>query len=311
MSSAAPASPAAPGGILPARVILPLLLCTLIWGSTWTAIRHQLGVVDLNWSIAYRFTIATVAMYALARREGAPTGISRAQFPLVATIAVSQFLLNFVCIYRAEGYITSGLVAMIFSLLIVPNALFGWLFMGHRVGGAFIVGTVMAIAGMALLFAPQIAGMQAGSGHIALGVLLSFGAVLSASVGNLLQASRRANAMHWATLLFWAMGLAALFNALLALATAGMPTFDPRPGYWLATLYLGLFGTALSFPVYLSVIRLIGPARAAYSGIIVPIVAMGLSTMLEGYRWTLPAIAGSILAIAGLFFALRARSEAA
>lgn len=310
MSSAAPAAATAPGGMLPARVIVPLLLCTLIWGSTWTAIRHQLGQVDPSWSIAYRFAIAAATMYVLARREGAPTAISRDQFPLVATIALAQFLLNFVCIYRAEAYITSGLVAMIFSLLIVPNALFGWLFMGHRVGAPFIIGTAMAVAGMALLFEPQIAGMQAAGGHIALGVALSFGAVLSASVGNLLQASSRANKMHWATLLLWAMGLASLFNALLALATAGPPTFDPRPDYWIATLYLGLFGTALSFPVYLSVIRLIGPARAAYSGIIVPVVAMGFSTVLEGYRWTPEAVAGSVLAVAGLFFAMRARGTA-
>lgn len=308
MSRAAPVSAPDATGALPMRVVIPLLLCTLIWGSTWTAIRHQLGMVDPSWSIAYRFAIAAVTMYVLARREGAPTGISRDQVPLVATIALAQFLLNFVCIYHAEAYITSGLVAMIFSLLIVPNAIFGRLFMGHRVGLSFIVGTAMAVAGLALLFEPQIGAMQGGGGHVALGVALSFGAVLSASVGNLLQASNRANRMHWATLLLWAMGLASLFNALLALATAGPPTFDPRPAYWIATLYLGLLGTALSFPVYLSVIRLIGPARAAYSGIFVPIVAMGFSTILEGYRWTPEAIAGSVLAVAGLFFAMRGRA---
>ena len=105
------------------------------------------------------------------------------------------------------------------------------------------------------------------------------------------------------------MGLAALFNALLALATTGLPPFEPRPSYWIATLYLGLLGTALSFPVYLAVIRLIGPARAAYSGVMVPIVAMGFSTLLEGYRWSPEPIAGAVLAVTGLAFALRARSQ--
>jgi drug/metabolite transporter (DMT)-like permease len=311
MSSAAPAPTAHSSGVLPARVILPLAICTLIWGSTWTAIRYQLGTVDHNWSIAYRFGIAALTMYVLARRYGAPVLVRRDELPLVTAVAVMQFLLNFVCIYAAESHITSGLVAMIFSLLIVPNAVFGWLFMGHRVGASFIFGTALAVAGMALLFHPQLGQVGgSGDGNIALGVALTLGAVFSASFGNLLQATRRAGQMHWATLLLWAMGLAALFNALLALVTTGAPQWDPRPSYWIATVYLGFLGTALSFPVYLLVIRLIGPARAAYSGIIIPIVAMGFSTVLEDYRWTPEAIAGSVLAVIGLYFAMRARKPA-
>ncbi len=304
------ASEAGATGMLPARVILPLVLCTLIWGSTWTAIRYQLGVVDHSWSIAYRFGLAALTMYVLARRNGAPIMVRRQDLMLVTAVAVMQFLLNFVCIYAAEGHITSGLVAMIFSLLIVPNALFGWLFMGLKVSRSFIIGTVLAVAGMALLFHPQLGDVGGGDGHILLGVALTLGAVFSASVGNLLQATKRAGAMHWATLLLWAMGLAALFNALLAFALTGPPQWDPRPSYWIATVYLGLLGTALSFPVYLMVIRLIGPARAAYSGIIIPIVAMGFSTILEGYRWTPEAIAGAMLAVIGLYFALSARKPA-
>ncbi len=310
MSDTVTASEATSSGVLPARVILPLAICTLIWGSTWTAIRYQLGVVDHNWSIAYRFGIAALTMYALARHYGAPIRIRRDELGLVTGVAVMQFLLNFIFIYAAEGYITSGLVAMVFALLVVPNTVLGWLFMGLKVGRSFIIGIVLAVPGMALLFQPQLGAVGGSDSRILLGVALTLGAVISASIGNLLQATKRAGAMHWATLLFWAMGLAALFNALLAVALTGAPQWDPRPSYWIATVYLGLLGTALSFPVYLMVIRLIGPARAAYSGILIPIVAMGFSTILEGYRWTPEAIAGSILAVIGLYFALSARKPA-
>lgn len=309
--TAPPAVTAAePAGQPPMRVLLPLALCTLIWGSTWTAIRYQLGTVDHNWSIAYRFAIATVAMVGLARFYRAPIAIRWENLPLVIAIALMQFTINFVCIYAAEGYIASGLVAMIFALLVVPNALFGRIFLGQRVGLSFMVGVLMAIGGMVLLFHPQIAKMGARDDHVLLGVGLTLAGVLSASAGNLFQASRRAGTIHWATLLLWGMGLAALFNALLALALAGAPQWDPRPEYWFATIYLALAGSALTFPIYLSVIRRIGPARAAYSGIITPIVAMGLSTLLEGYVWTPEAVAGSLLAVAGLYFAMRTRSPA-
>ncbi len=112
--------------------------------------------------------------------------------------------------------------------------------------------------------------------------------------------------MHWATILLWAMGIATVINTLLALATVGLPTFDPRPAYWIATFYLGMVGSALSLPIYLVAIRHIGPAKAAYTSILVPVVAMVFSTFLEGYHWTPAAIAGAVLACAGLVFALRA-----
>jgi drug/metabolite transporter (DMT)-like permease len=301
------AAPRTIGG-LPIRVVLGLGFATLVWGSTYTAIRHQFGVVDPRWSIAYRFAIATATMYAIARRTGAPIAITRRELPVVAGIALSQFVLNTTLLYGATAYITSGLVAMIFALLILPNAVLGWLFMGQRVGLGFMFGTLLAVIGTALLFEPQIGALTADRTRIAIGIGFATAGVLASSVGNLLQGSRRANGMHWATVMLWSMALATPINILLALATVGLPAFDPRPAYWIATVYLGMCGSALSLPIYLVAIRHIGPARAAYSSILVPVVAMAFSTILEGYHWTTAAITGSILAFAGLFFALRART---
>lgn len=300
----------APAGVLSGKVILPFAIATLIWGSTWTAIRYQLGVVDPSWSIALRFTIAAIALslYALATR--APLRVSRAELPLVVGLAFTQFLLNFIFVYRAEAYITSGLVAMIFALLIIPNAILGRLLLGHRVGRNFILGSILATIGMALLFHKEVENAASGGGAAAIGIGLTLAAVLASSCGNLIQASPRAHRMHWAALIIWSMLLGALFNALLALATSGLPAFDPRPSYWLAALFLGLFGSALTFPTFMFVIRQLGPAKAAYSSVLTPIIAMLLSTILEGYRWTPSAIAGSLLAITGLVVALKARKPA-
>ena len=68
-----------------------------------------------------------------------------------------------------------------------------------------------------------------------------------------------------------------------------------------------MFASALAFPLYFGVIRAIGPAKAAYSSVMVPVIAMLLSTLFEGYRWSALAVAGAVLAIAGLVIALRAR----
>lgn len=293
------------------RLLAAFLIATLIWGSTWTAIRYQLGTVDPSWSIAFRFAVASILLGGYARWIGAPLRIARRELPLVIALALAQFMLNFQFVYRAEAYITSGLVAMMFALLIIPNALLGRLLLGHKVGRNFILGSLLAVLGMALLFQKEIQDAAAGGGVALLGIGLTLAGILGASLGNIVQASRRADAMHWVTMIVWGMALGAIGNALLALATTGLPIFDPRPSYWLAVVYLALFGSALTFPLYLFVIRQIGPARAAYSSVLVPIVAMVFSTVLEGYRWTPSAVAGSMLAIAGLVLALKARSPAA
>jgi len=298
-------------GAVSGRLLLAFLVATLIWGSTWTAIRYQLGVVDPSWSIAFRFAMAAILLAGYARWIGAPLRITRRELPVAAAFGLAQFVFNFQFVYRAEAYITSGFVAMMFALLIIPNAIFGRVLLGHRVGRNFILGSLLSTLGMALLFHKEIQDAATGGGAALLGIGLTLGGILAASMGSMVQASRRADAMHWVTMIVWGMVLGAIANALLALATTGLPIVDPRPSYWFAIVYLALFGSALTFPVYLFMIRQIGPARAAYSGVLIPIVAMLFSTLLEGYRWTPSAVAGTVLAVAGLVVALKARKPAA
>jgi drug/metabolite transporter (DMT)-like permease len=65
----------------------------------------------------------------------------------------------------------------------------------------------------------------------------------------------------------------------------------------------------VTFSLYYPVVRKVGPAKTAYSSVLVPIIAMGFSTWLEDYRWTPLTIAGALLALAGMAAALsRSRS---
>ena len=88
------------------------------------------------------------------------------------------------------------------------------------------------------------------------------------------------------------MAIGALVDAVIAFAVAGPPVFDPRPGYWLGVVYLALAASVLCFSLYFPVVRKIGPGKAAYSSVIVPVIAMALSTAFEDYRWTALSIGG-------------------
>ncbi len=294
-------------GILTPRVLVSFALISLIWGSTWLVIKDQLATVPPVWSVSYRFMAASAAMFVVVAIRRQPLALSRSGQIWAVLLGLTQFALNFNFVYGAELYITSGLVAVMFALLMVPNAIFGRFFLGQRIRPGFIAGSAIAIIGISMLFVQEYRLAPAGSEAVFIGIGLTSVAILCASAANILQATEGAKANPILTLLAWAMFWGMLFNALFGLATVGAPSFDPRPQYLLGILYLGVIGSAVTFPIYFGLIREIGAAQAAYTSVIVPIVAMVLSTLFEGYRWSPLALSGAVIAIAGLVYAMRTR----
>lgn len=292
-------------GLRDPKILLPFILITLIWSSTWIVIKDQLGVVPPPWSVTYRFLTAGAAMFAIALFNGVSLRIGRAGHGLALAIGIPQFALNFNFVYAAEHYVTSGLCAVVFALLMVPNALGARVFFGQTVSARFLAGSAVALIGIVLLFVQEARGATVPLMSTLLGVGLTLLGVLSASAANVMQLSQVTRNQPISAFLAWAMLYGALANGAFALLTAGPPVGELRIGYWLGVGYLGLFASALAFVFYFRIIRVIGPAKAAYSSVLVPILAMAISTVAEGYHWSPLAIAGALLAIAGLLIALR------
>lgn len=304
-------APAGPVSFLQLRVLLPFILITLIWGSTWIVIRDQISTVPPVWSVTYRFIIAASAMFAFALATGASLRIGRNGHILALAFGIPQFFLNFNLVYAAEHYITSGLVAVVFALLMVPNSALSWIFLKQRVTGSFVLGSAVALAGVALLFVQEMRASEATPREVLVGIGLTLLGVLSASVANVMQGAERMRTRPVAAMLAWGMFYGVIANAITAWMLYGAPTAEARFGYWAGLVYLGLFASAIAFTFYFGLLRTIGPGRAAYSSVLVPILAMGFSTAFEAYRWSTLAVAGGLLALAGLIIALRSRKPAA
>jgi drug/metabolite transporter (DMT)-like permease len=282
-------------------------IVTMIWGSTWLVIRTQLASVPPSWSVAWRFLLAATVMFALCLVTGKSLRIGRRGHGFALVMGVFQFALNFNLVYRAEHYLTSGLVALAFALLIVPNALLSWLFLGQRVSMGFIIGSVIGIAGIGLLFARDLVAPGADPVLLLTGLALALGGVLSASVGNVLQAGPLGRSLPLEGGIAWSMAYGGLLNVAIAWSLAGPPVFDMSPGYMAGLGWLAVVASAGAFSLYYALIRDIGAGKAAYTGVVIPFVAMGLSTVFEGYRWSPQAAAGAALAAVGLVVALRSR----
>ncbi|MEO0032582.1 MAG: hypothetical protein RIS94_2340 [Pseudomonadota bacterium] len=287
-------------------IIAGFILVTLIWGSTWLVIKGQVGSVPPSWSVAYRFTLASGAAFALAALRRDRIRLGPAGLRLSLLIGLLQFTGNFQFVYRAEQHLTSGLVAVLFALLMVPNALLARAFLGLALTRRFLIGSAIALVGIALLLLHEARVAPAG-GHVLLGAVLTLCGIACASSANVLQATREARRHPPFTLLAWAMLWGALADLAYAWITAGPPVTEPRADYLLGIAYLALAGSVVTFPIYSVLLRTLGPGRAAYSSVAIPVVAMALSTLFEGYRWSLLAGAGAALAMAGLVVALNAR----
>ena len=295
-----------PHALLRPRIALPFLIVALIWGSTWWVITGQIDGVPPSWSVTWRFMLATPCMFALALVTGKSLRIGTKGQALAIFIGVTQFCFNFNFVYRAELHLTSGIVAVMFGMLIVPNALLGRALLGQQVTARFLLGSLVAIAGIAMLLVHE-ARLSPLGGNIPLGIALAIGGILSASVANVIQANPTGRALAMASLLAWSMLYGVIADFALAWITAGPPILPDNSSYWGGIVWLALAGSVVTFPLYYTIVRDIGAGRAAYNSVFVVVIAMLISTFIEGYEWSLLAAGGALLALAGMVVALRAK----
>lgn len=289
-------------------VALPFIIVTVIWSSTWIVIRDQLGSVPPSWSVCYRFALGALGMVLLARIRRVPLWIGWDGIAFAGLLGLAQFVLNFNFVYRAEHYLTSGVVATVFAMLLIPNSLLAWLFFRQRPTLGFLAGSAVAVAGILLLLLHEYRAAVIDPRHIMLGIGLCLAGLTSASCANVMQGSSIARRLPMIAVLGWAMLLGAAMDGIYAWIAYGPPVIDLRPGYLLGVAYLAIAGSVITFPLYFHLIQSLGAARAAYCGVVVPILAMLISTVAEDYAWTVTTILGAALAVVGMMVAMRARN---
>ncbi|MDC8753927.1 DMT family transporter [Erythrobacter sp. sf7] len=294
--------------MLSPRVLVPFALTGTIWGSTWFVITGQIDGVPAAWSVFYRFLLACPALFMVAVLMGKRLRLNAREQLLALGVGLAQFSGNFLFVYHAEMHITSGIVAVMFALLMVPNAIFARMFIGEKVQGGFIGGSVVAIAGVAMLLVHEWRAAPL-DGNVGLGIVLAIGGMLAASIANVVQANPTGRGVPMVSLLAWAMLYGTIFDLFFALATAGPPPLPEKWQFWAGTAYLALIGSVVTFPLHYNLVREIGAGRTAYNGIVTVCVAMLLSTLFEGYRWTPLTAGGAGLALLGMGLALRSKSR--
>lgn len=286
------------------------VIASLIWGSTWLAIKFQLGVMGAEWSVALRFAIAAAVLGGFCALTKRSLRFDRRTHAFLALQGALLFGFNYVGVYWAEQYATSGLVAVLFSTIVFMNPIGARLVFGAPLTIRTVIAASLGVVGVALLFLPEITHARQG-GDAALGIALGLGATMIASGGNLAAMRNQAAGIPVLTGTAWGMLYGALTAAAIGLVLGATWSFDARWPYVSSLLYLAVFGSVIAFGAYLTLLKDVGPASTSYVAVATPIVAMVLSTLFEGYRWTIVAALGVALAVAGNWLALAPGRRAA
>jgi drug/metabolite transporter (DMT)-like permease len=278
----------------------------LIWGSTWLAIRFQLGVVDPLVSVTYRLLGAAGLMLLYCRLRGINLRFGLSEHLFIGLQGLCLFGFNYWLVYEAEEVLPSGLVAIIFSGVLFANVLNGRIFLKAPVQRHVVVGGLLGMTGIGSIFVNELATFSL-SNRGAQALTMALVSVYLASLGNILSArSQRAGLTVIQT-----NSLGMLYGglAMLAVSTAlGKPfVFDTSLRYIASLGHLTVFGSVIAFGCFLTLVGRIGADRAAYVTLVMPVIALILTTVFEGYDWTPSALFGVALVMCGNYLALRQR----
>jgi drug/metabolite transporter (DMT)-like permease len=269
-----------------------------IWGSTWLVIKYQYGVVAPEVSVAYRFGLAALILFAWCVASRESLRFDRHMHGSFALLGMLQFALNYVFVYLAEQYLTSGLVAVVFVLMVFWNLLGAHLLFGQILAPRLIVGACCGLIGVALVFWPELAEVRGDMAQVE-GLVFAVLGTLGASAGNLWSQRLYAQGIRVLPCTAWAMLYGSTAVALYS-AVRGIPfNWDGSTVYLSSLAYLTVFGSVIAFAGYLTLLKRIGAGRAGYTSAVIPVLAMIISTFFEDYAWTVPAIAGMALVLVG------------
>lgn len=207
----------------------------------------------------------------------------------------------------AESYLASGIIAVIFSLIVFFNIINSRIFLKRPITPNIAMGGLVGLSGICLLFYPELA--TVGKGNAAMtGFGLALTAVFIASLGNMAATRNGLTGLSVWSINAWGTLYGAIALTIIALFTETEFTYDYSLSYTASLVYLSIFGTILAFGAYLKLMVLIGPEKAGYGALLIPFVAIILSTIFESYQWTSMAITGFILAGLGNYLVMSRKS---
>ena len=279
----------------------------LIWGSSWIMIKFQVEVVSASISIFYRFFLAAIILQCLCLIKRQKSVYDLREYIFIAIQGFCLFAVNYWLFYLSAEYLSSGLMALIFSTIVVMNMINGRIWFGTTINLKMVFGAMMGISGLTLVFWPEIQ-WEDSNYNMFKGLLLAFVATYFSSLGNIVSLRNQKKGIPVFYSNAYAMTFGCLTMLMITMITNEPWNFSWNPQFLLSLVFLSVFASVVGFWCYLTLLGRVGADRGAYATLIFPIVALSISTVFEGYQWSLIAISGVVLILLGNFIILKRSS---
>ena len=282
---------------------LAYAIVCVVWGSTYLFIKLGVQVMPPYMLGGVRFSIAGPVMLAACLIGGRRlprdfATFARVGFVGVLLLVVGNGLLNF-----SEVHLSSGLAALLVATFPIWNTLIGMTGpRGERLAPTGWLGTIVALAGVAILVKPFESGVE--SSWIGVGAVLL--ASLSWSVGTV-YARRRIRGVDpvVASAIETTVAGPLMFGVHL-LFERGEPVVWGGQA-WLAVGYLGVMGSLVGFTAFAYITAHMPSSKVATYAYVNPVVAVLLGWAFLGEAITARLAIGGITILGGLLLVYFAR----
>ena len=284
-------------------------ICIMIWGTTWFAITAQIDVLAPAVGVALRFGLAAAVLFGVCRLRRFRLRFPARVHALILVQGLTGFYASYVCVYEAERFVASGVVAVGYAASPLTGLVLARVFLRTPMSARVALGGLAGIAGVVLIFWHEVMRLAA-SAETLQGIVLTMVSVLLASLSTIAASGyHRRGVSGWGPLA-WAMAYGSGGALAHALATGARWGWSWHPAFMVSLVYLALFGSILAFGAYYALVHRVGAAKAGYVGVLTPLVALVVSAALENFLWTRLTVAGIALAVAGNVIALWPRAPA-
>jgi drug/metabolite transporter (DMT)-like permease len=276
-----------------------LFLITLFcWSPTWYLIKFQLGYVDPLVSVFYRFLIAAIIIliYIVVKKKNLKFSINYHFWFLF--FGTCLYSINYVFFYLSNTYLISAFPAIVFSTVVIMNILGENFYFKKKPSLKTLVGATIGMIGILIIFNDEIFNFSFENGtHI--GLFLALIGTFSASTGNMVHQRNLNNNFPPLQTIAYSMLYGSLVTFLITQVRGTELLFEYSFSYISSLFYLSIFGSIFAFISYLKLLEKVGPGRAGYVGVVMPVLALIISTIFEKLEWQIDLIIGLPILIIG------------
>ena len=284
------------------------VLVVLIWGTTWFAVHTQVNGTAPQVALALRLGIASVIFFAIAAAMRLRLWLPPRELALTAAQGVCFYGVNYICIYLAAQHLTSGVLAVVFSVSVPFNIVADRIVNGARAEPKVIGAALIGVLGIALVFAHELEHALAAENAI-LGAALAVAGAAFVSIGNVVAARLAGGSLGAVRMNAYGFG----FGTLIVLvwgATNGVPwTLELTPAWVAGFAYLLLVSSVLALWVYLKILPIVGAVAGAYVVVLSPVFAIAISAVFEDLPLGPLTFVGVALLLAGHSLLVKRRAR--